>query len=83
MKVLSSCVYYLKEALARVAEVTYSSQVNVLSQCVQRETENQNNFSNVYTLLDLDEPSAKSVRDLDTIMGERQGHCADNSTSMR
>ena len=44
---------------------------------MQRETENQNNFSNVYTLLDLDEPSAKSIRDLDTIMGELQGHCAE------
>ena len=44
---------------------------------MQRETENQNNFSNVYTLLDLDEPSAKSIRDLDTIMGESQGRCAE------
>lgn len=37
---------------------------------VQRETENQNNFEHVYTLLDLDEPSARSIRDLETIMGE-------------
>ena len=44
---------------------------------MQRETENQNNFSNVYTLLDLDEPSAKSIRDLDTIMGESQRHSAE------
>ena len=44
---------------------------------MQRETENQNNFSNVYTLLDLDEPSAKSIRDLDTIMGGHQRHCAE------
>ena len=77
MQVLSSYVYNLKEALASVAEVICSSQVSVLSQCVQRETENQNSFSNVYTLLDLDEPSAKSIRDLDTIMGELQGHCAE------
>ena len=35
----------------------------------QRETENQNNFEHVYTLLDLDEPSARSIRDLDNIMG--------------
>ena len=46
--------------------------------CMQRETENQNNFSNVYALLDLDEPSAKSIRGLDTIMGELQGHCAEH-----
>ncbi len=44
---------------------------------MQRETENQNNFSNVYTLLDLDEPSARSIRDLDTIMGELQGYRAE------
>lgn len=37
---------------------------------MQRETENQNNFEHVYTLLDLDEPSARSIRDLETIMGE-------------
>ena len=36
---------------------------------MQRETENQNNFEHVYTLLDLDEPSARSIRDLDNIMG--------------
>ena len=77
MQVLSSYVYNLKEALASVAEVICSSQVSVLSQCVQRETENQNSFSNVYTLLDLDEPSAKSIRDLDTIMGELQGYRAE------
>ena len=37
---------------------------------MQRETENQNNFEHVYTLLDLEEPSAKSIRDLENIMGE-------------
>ena len=36
---------------------------------MQRETENQNNFEHVYTLLDLEEPSAQSIRDLENIMG--------------
>ncbi len=37
---------------------------------VQRETENQNNFEHVYTLLDLEEPSARSIRDLEQLIGE-------------
>lgn len=36
---------------------------------MQRETQNQNNFDNVYTLQDLDEPSAQRIRQLDSIKG--------------
>lgn len=37
---------------------------------VQRETENQNKFEHVYTLLDLEEPSARSIRNLEQLIGE-------------
>lgn len=38
---------------------------------VQRETKNENNYENVYTLQTLEEPSAHSIRALDEMMGER------------
>ena len=41
-----------------------------LSMCMQRETKNANNFENVYVLEELEEPSARSIRNLDDMMGE-------------
>ena len=39
---------------------------------MQREAKNQNNYENVYTLRDLEEPSAKGIRELDQMLGERR-----------
>lgn len=40
----------------------------------QRVTGNANNFENVYTLQDLDEPSAQRIRDLEAVRGAAEHH---------
>ena len=43
--------------------------------CMQRATKNANNFENVYVLVELEEPSARSIRDLDNMMGADPAPC--------
>ncbi len=48
----------------------------------QRETRNQNNFENVYALQELAEPTARRIRELDSMLGGAPSHPPSSATAL-